>query len=100
MKGGGGPAPLPNAPNHTPARARVPRGGRRRGGRPVSEGEPKGERHVWDNSNIIESYGGVTTPLTFSFARAVYEDVYRQFCRLMGTSDALIASHQPGVPNT
>ncbi|HEY6194167.1 MAG TPA: PEP/pyruvate-binding domain-containing protein [Candidatus Eisenbacteria bacterium] len=69
------------------------------GGVPVSEVEPKGERHVWDNSNIIESYGGVTTPLTFSFARAVYEDVYRQFCRLMGTSDALIASHQPVFAN-
>lgn len=52
-----------------------------------------GERHVWDNSNIIESYGGVTTPLTFSFARGVYEDVYRQFCRLMGTPEALLASH-------
>ncbi len=52
------------------------------------------ERHVWDNSNIIESYGGITTPLTFTFARAVYEDVYRQFCRLMGTPESLIASHQ------
>jgi len=51
------------------------------------------ERHVWDNSNIIESYGGVTTPLTFTFARAVYEDVYRQFCLLMGTPETLIAAH-------
>src|SRR5512146_522777 len=36
----------------------------------------------WDNSNIAESYGGITTPLTFSFARGAYEHVYRQFCRL------------------
>lgn len=56
---------------------------------------PAGERHVWDNSNIIESYGGITSPLTFSFARSVYEDVYRQFCRLMGTPEALIESHAP-----
>jgi phosphohistidine swiveling domain-containing protein len=55
---------------------------------------PRGERRVWDNSNIIESYGGVTTPLTFSFARRVYEDVYRQFCRLMGVTEPLIESHQ------
>lgn len=41
-------------------------------------------RRVWDNSNIIESYAGVTTPLTFTFARSVYESVYRQFCALMG----------------
>lgn len=51
---------------------------------------PTGERRVWDNSNIVESYAGVTTPLTFSFARGVYEDVYRQFCGVMGVSDALI----------
>lgn len=40
-------------------------------------------RQIWDNSNIVESYGGVTTPLTFSFARRAYEGVYRQFCRAM-----------------
>lgn len=31
--------------------------------------DPDDELRVWDNSNIAESYGGVTTPLTFSFAR-------------------------------
>lgn len=36
---------------------------------------------IWDNSNIVESYAGVTTPLTFSFAQRAYEGVYRQFCR-------------------
>ena len=29
-----------------------------------------------DNANIIESYFGVTSPLTFSFAKDVYRDVY------------------------
>jgi pyruvate,water dikinase len=53
-----------------------------------------GERRVWDNSNIIESYHGVTTPLTFTFVRRVYEDVYRQFCRLMGVDEPLIEAHQ------
>lgn len=45
---------------------------------------------LWDNSNIAESYGGVTTPLTYSFARRAYEEVYRQFCRMMGVGEALI----------
>lgn len=45
--------------------------------------DPEDELRVWDNSNIAESYGGVTTPLTFSFARRVYESVYREFCKLM-----------------
>ncbi|MBU6343456.1 MAG: phosphoenolpyruvate synthase, partial [Bacteroidetes bacterium] len=37
-----------------------------------------GRRMVWDNSNIIESYPGVTTPLTFSFIVRMYEAVYVQ----------------------
>ncbi len=38
----------------------------------------KEKRIVLDNSNIIESYCGVTTPLTFSFAKEVYHKVYTQ----------------------
>jgi pyruvate,water dikinase len=30
-------------------------------------------RNVWDNSNIVESYPGLTLPLTFSFVRQCYE---------------------------
>lgn len=45
--------------------------------------DPDDEMIIWDNSNIAESYSGVTLPLTFSFARNAYEHVYRQFCRLM-----------------
>jgi rifampicin phosphotransferase len=57
-------------------------------------GDPEGTWNLWDNSNIAESYNGVTTPLTFSFARYVYEEVYRQFCRLMGVSEERIAAHR------
>ena len=46
---------------------------------------------IWDNSNIVESYSGVTTPLTFSFAREIYQHVYRQFCRMMGVPERVIA---------
>ncbi|MDD6395690.1 MAG: PEP/pyruvate-binding domain-containing protein, partial [Firmicutes bacterium] len=35
-------------------------------------------RTIYDNSNIIESYSGPTTPLTYSFAREVYAKVYNQ----------------------
>lgn len=55
--------------------------------------DPDGLLMLWDNSNIAESYNGVTTPLTFSFARGVYEEVYRQFCKLMGVSSPKIADH-------
>ncbi|MDJ1182532.1 PEP/pyruvate-binding domain-containing protein [Roseofilum casamattae] len=50
----------------------------------VNQLDPDGQLNLWDNSNIAESYSGVTTPLTFSFARRAYEEVYRQFCILMG----------------
>jgi pyruvate,water dikinase len=48
---------------------------------------------LWDNSNIAESYNGITTALTFSFARSVYEEVYRQFCRILGVSSVRIAQN-------
>ncbi|MDX2216082.1 MAG: PEP/pyruvate-binding domain-containing protein [Oculatellaceae cyanobacterium bins.114] len=59
----------------------------------VKVADPDGALTLWDNSNIVESYGGVTTPLTFSFARRAYEEVYRQFCRMMGVSKGAIADH-------
>ncbi len=39
--------------------------------------------YIWDNSNIVESYGGITKPLTFSFAHHVYHWVYIQFCEIL-----------------
>jgi len=56
--------------------------------------DPEGAHNLWDNSNITESYNGVTTPLTFSFARYIYEGVYRQFCVIMGVPKARIASNE------
>ncbi|HEY6871133.1 MAG TPA: PEP/pyruvate-binding domain-containing protein [Geobacteraceae bacterium] len=60
--------------------------------------DPDGALNIWDNSNIAESYGGVTTPLTFSFARHVYEGVYRQFCRIMAVPAGTIAANDPIFP--
>ncbi|MCA9838791.1 MAG: hypothetical protein KC422_17885 [Trueperaceae bacterium] len=50
----------------------------------VDVADPEGMLGIWDNSNIVESYGGVTTPLTFSFALYAYEGVYRELLRLLG----------------
>ncbi len=52
--------------------------------------EPRGKLRLWDNSNIIESYSGITTPLTFSFARNAYHQVYRQFLELLGVPYGVI----------
>ncbi|MEM6627610.1 MAG: PEP/pyruvate-binding domain-containing protein [Pseudomonadota bacterium] len=59
---------------------------------PVADTASKKERRrvrddavtIWDNSNIVESYPGVVSPLTFSFARYVYAHVYTAFSQLMG----------------
>ncbi len=52
--------------------------------------EEKGKFGVFDNSNIAESYIGTTMPLTFSFIRKAYAEVYRQFCRNFGISEVVI----------
>jgi rifampicin phosphotransferase len=61
--------------------------------------DPDGVLTIWDNSNIVESYSGVTTPLTFSFASDVYAHVYRQFCRLMRVPAAAIDAHDDAFRN-
>jgi pyruvate,water dikinase len=47
-------------------------------------GPAAGNRLIWDNSNIIESYSGVTSPMTFSFIRHAYNIVYHCFAEVMG----------------
>ncbi len=61
--------------------------------------EPKGERVVWDNSNIQESYCGVTTPLTFSFARRAYAQVYEQTLRLTNPPAEVVEEYRPALDN-
>jgi pyruvate,water dikinase len=39
---------------------------------------------IFDNSNIVESYPGMVSPLTYSFAVHVYARVYRAFVDLLG----------------
>ena len=36
---------------------------------------PGSRTTLWDNSNIVESFAGVTSPLTFSFASRAYKEV-------------------------
>lgn len=59
----------------------------------------EGYRQVWDNSNIIESYPGITLPLTFSFIRRAYHAVYTQFCQVLGLSETEIRTNDPMLAN-
>jgi phosphohistidine swiveling domain-containing protein len=61
--------------------------------------ELDGPLRVFDNSNIQESYCGVTTPLTFSFASEAYASVYAQTMRAVGLPEATIAGHADMLQN-
>lgn len=65
--------------------------------RPITQPIP--EVLVFDNANIQESYCGVTTPLTFSFAQRAYATVYRQTMRTLGLPAATVAAHETVITN-
>ncbi len=54
---------------------------------------------IIDNTNIVESYPGITLPLTFSFARGAYREVFTSSARLFGVSEASIRDHEPELSN-
>lgn len=60
---------------------------------------PDDTLRVFDNSNIVESYPGLVSPLTFSFASYAYDRVYRAFVRLLGLPPARIAANAPVFAN-
>ncbi len=54
---------------------------------------------LFDNSNIIESYPGLVSPLTYSFAQYVYARVYPMFLSLLGVRAAAIREHRATFDN-
>lgn len=58
------------------------------------------EYTLWDNSNIIESYPGVTTPLTFSFISKSYEGAYKLFSTFLGVGEKVIKENERVFANT
>ena len=62
-------------------------------------GPAAGNRLLWDNSNIIESYSGVTSPMTFSFIRRAYAIVYHCFAEVMGISPPVVRANRDVFDN-
>jgi phosphohistidine swiveling domain-containing protein len=48
---------------------------------------------IYDNSNIVESYPGMVSPLTYSFAVHVYTRVYRAFVALLGVPSKTVEAN-------
>ena len=59
------------------------------------DGPAAGYGLLWDNSNIIESFSGVTSPMTFSVIRRAYATVYRCFSQVMGIAPDVIRRSEP-----
>ncbi|HKH47622.1 MAG TPA: PEP/pyruvate-binding domain-containing protein [Thermoanaerobaculia bacterium] len=62
-------------------------------------GPAAGNRLLWDNSNIIESYSGVTSPMTFSFIRRAYSIVYHCFAEVMGIGPEAVRANRDVFDN-
>jgi phosphohistidine swiveling domain-containing protein len=62
-------------------------------------GPAAGNGLIWDNSNIIESYSGVTSPMTFSFIRRAYSIVYHCFAEVMGIDARTVRANQEVFEN-
>lgn len=53
-------------------------------------------QQVWSNANVTESFPGVTTTLTYSFARYFYRVIFYDLYRRLGvTSKTLIRNFEP-----
>lgn len=67
--------------------------------RPITTLKLQEKSIIWDNSNIVESYSGIVSPLTFSFARNSYTEVYKSFSLLMGVSKKDISNYEKEFKN-
>ncbi len=61
--------------------------------------QPDHHTTIFDNSNIVESYPGFVTPLTYSFAQYAYARVYREFLVICGIDAARIRANGAALDN-
>ncbi|MFD4369534.1 phosphoenolpyruvate synthase [Rhodococcus sp. NPDC058521] len=64
----------------------------------ADEDVPAGELRIWDNSNIIESFSGISSPLTFTTASDVYGRVYLSYAKSLRVPKAQLKQMQSWNP--
>ncbi|MEV0031338.1 PEP/pyruvate-binding domain-containing protein [Nocardia sp. NPDC050793] len=57
-----------------------------------------GELRIWDNSNIIESFSGITSPLTYTTAAGIYGRVYRGYAASLRVPPAQLRQTDAWTP--
>ena len=67
--------------------------------RPITKGFVVGKREYFDSANIAESYSGIVLPLTCSFAKMVYEQVYKDLLHMSGVTKRKIKRHSDVFEN-
>ncbi|MET8648906.1 phosphoenolpyruvate synthase [Nocardia aurea] len=66
--------------------------------RGAGEAVPDGETRIWDNSNIIESFSGITSPLTYTTAADIYGRVYRGYAKSLRVPPAQLRQTDTWTP--
>ena len=61
--------------------------------RPITRQLTSREPEYYDSANIAESYSGMVLPLTYTFARRVYRQVYRDFLHMSGVPRSQLEEH-------
>ncbi|ETP72968.1 phosphoenolpyruvate synthase/pyruvate phosphate dikinase [Lachnospiraceae bacterium JC7] len=56
-------------------------------------------RIVLDNSNIVESYPGISLPMTQSFVKEIYRDIFRAMVRRLTGNEELVKKMEPVFQN-
>lgn len=67
--------------------------------RPITRDFKVEKQEYFDSANIAESYSGIVLPLTCSFAKMVYEQVYKDLFRMSGVSKKNIDHHSEVFEN-
>lgn len=57
------------------------------------------QRIILDNSNIVESYPGISLPMTQSFVKEIYRDIFRAMVRRLTGNEALVKKMEPVFQN-
>ena len=58
---------------------------------------PSGHLTVFESANIVESYPGLSAPLTFSFVHRAYRDTFAEALRLLGVSRGALEASEAHV---
>ncbi|MFI7665928.1 phosphoenolpyruvate synthase [Nocardia sp. NPDC049526] len=82
--------PITTAVTDGPVRGAVLRG--------AGEELDDGDERIWDNSNIIESFSGITSPLTYTTAADIYGRVYHGYVKSLRVPDAQLRQTDRWTP--